>query len=88
MNRASDMKKNFSKKGEARKSALKQHKVRDDDDESREMQKYEKIPELQQQYIKRINWDAQIKCPQIPLGILMRICGGSVFMFHIQRSLT
>ena len=46
MNRASDMKKNFSKKGEARKSALKQHKVRDDDDESREMQKYEKIPEL------------------------------------------
>jgi len=38
------------------------------------MQKSEKIPKIKQQDIKRINWFAYIKCPQSPLGTLMRLC--------------
>ena len=38
------------------------------------MQESEKIPEIKQQDIKRINWFPYIKCPQIPLGTLIRLC--------------
>ena len=38
------------------------------------MQESEKIPEIKQQDSKRINWFAYIKCPQIPLRTLMRLC--------------
>jgi hypothetical protein len=38
------------------------------------MQESEKILEIKQQDIKNINWFAYIKCPQIPLGTLMRLC--------------